>query len=146
LVDLKVDTPAEAYGGFHRLGGTVNQKNLKILVVDDEEVVAEVLGKLMEVDGHNVTVALEAEKALEIYQKERFDIVFTDISMPGMNGIDLTQKLLELDNNAKITAVTGHVGTQEIEKILDAGARTVLKKPFTKKNIECKIKEILEMD
>lgn len=124
----------------------MNQKNLKILVVDDEEVVAEVLGKLMEVDGHKVTVTLEAEKALEIYQKEKFDIVFTDISMPGMNGIDLTQKLLELDNNAKITAVTGHIGTQEIEKILDAGAKTILKKPFTKKDIDCKIKEILEMD
>ena len=124
----------------------MNQKNLKILVVDDEEVVAEVLGKLMEVDGHKVTVTLEAEKALEIYQKEKFDIVFTDISMPGMNGIDLTQKLLELDNNAKITAVTGHIGTQEIEKILDAGAKSVLKKPFTKKDIDFKIKEILEMD
>jgi CheY-like chemotaxis protein len=124
----------------------MNQKNLKILVVDDEEVVAEVLGKLMEVDGHNVTVTLEAEKALEIYQKEKFDIVFTDISMPGMNGIDLTQKLLELDKNAKIAAVTGHVGTQEVEKILNAGAKTVLKKPFTKKDIDCKIKEVLQMD
>lgn len=124
----------------------MNQKNLKILVVDDEKVVAEVLGKLMEVDGHTVTVTLEAEKALEIYQKEKFDIVFTDISMPGMNGIDLTQKLLELDKNAKIAAVTGHLGTQEVEKILMAGAKTVLKKPFTKKDIDFKIKEVLQMD
>ena len=124
----------------------MNQKNLKILVVDDEEVVAEVLGKLMEVDGHTVTVTLEAKKALEIYQKEKFDVVFTDISMPGMNGIDLTRKLLELDKNAKIAAVTGHVGTQEVEKILNAGAKTVLKKPFTKKDIDCKIEEVLQMD
>lgn len=131
---------------FHRLGGAMNQKNLKILVVDDEEVVAEVLGKLMEVDGHNVTVTLEAEKALEMYQEKRFDVVFTDISMPGMNGIDLTRKLLELDKNAKIAAVTGHVGTQEVEKILNAGAKTVLKKPFTKKDIDYKIKEVLQMD
>ncbi|HVP35529.1 MAG TPA: response regulator [Terriglobales bacterium] len=123
----------------------MSRRNLKILVVDDEEVVAEVLGKLMELDGHEVTVTLQAEKALEIYQKEKFDIVFTDISMPGMNGIDLTQKLLELDNNAKITAVTGHIATQEIEKILKAGAKTVLKKPFTRKDIESKIEEILEM-
>jgi CheY-like chemotaxis protein len=124
----------------------MNQKNLKILVVDDEEVVAEVLGKLIEVDGHNVTVTFESKKALEVFQKEKFDVVFTDISMPGMNGIDLTQKLLELDKNAKIAAVTGHVGTQEVEKILNAGARTVLKKPFTKKDIDFKIKEVLQMD
>lgn len=124
----------------------MNQKNLKILVVDDEKVVAEVLGKLMEVDGHKVTVTLEAEKALEIYQKEKFDIVFTDISMPGMNGIDLTQKVLEIDKDAKIVAVTGHVGTQEIEKIMDNGAKSFLKKPFSKKDIDCKIKEVLQMD
>lgn len=124
----------------------MNQKNLKILVVDDEEVVAEVLGKLMEVDGHDVTVTLEAKKALEIYQERRFDIVFTDISMPGMNGIDLTQKVLEMDKDAKIVAVTGHVGTQEIEKILNAGAKTFLKKPFTKKEIDYKIEEVLRID
>lgn len=124
----------------------MNQKNLRILVVDDEKVVAEVLGKLIEFDGHDVTVTLEAKKALEIYQEKRFDIVFTDISMPGMNGIDLTQKLLELDKNAKIAAVTGHLGTQEVDKILNAGAKTVLKKPFTKKDIDFKIKEVLQMD
>ncbi|OGC85300.1 MAG: hypothetical protein A2W07_07875 [candidate division Zixibacteria bacterium RBG_16_43_9] len=122
----------------------MNQKNLKILVVDDEEVVAEVLGKLMEVDGHTVTVTLEAKKALETYQRDKFDIVFTDISMPEMNGMDLTRKLLELDNNAKIVAVTDHVGTQEVEKILNAGAKTFLKKPFTKKEIDLKIEEVLQ--
>mgnify|MGYP001597828907 CR=1 FL=1 len=124
----------------------MNQKNLRILVVDDEEVVAEVLGKLMEVDGHTVTVTLEAKKALEIYQKERFDVVFTDISMPEMNGVDLTRRILELDNNAKIVAITGHVGTQEVEKILNAGAKTFLKKPFTKKEIDYKIEEVLRID
>ncbi|MDP3025476.1 MAG: response regulator [candidate division Zixibacteria bacterium] len=124
----------------------MNQKNLKILVVDDEEVVAEVLGKLIEIDGHNVTVTLEGKKALEIYQKDKFDIVFTDISMPGMNGVDLTRRILELDNNAKIVAVTGHIGTQEVEKILNAGAKTFLKKPFTKKEIDYKIEEVLRID
>ena len=108
--------------------------------------VAEVLGKLMEVDGHTVTVTLEAEKALEIYQKEKFDVVFTDISMPGMNGMDLTRRILELEKNARIVGVTGHVGTQEVEKILNAGAKTFLKKPFTKKEIDCKIKEVLQID
>ena len=124
----------------------MNQKNLKILIVDDEEVVAEVLGKLIEIDGHNVAVTLEGKKALEIYQKDKFDIVFTDISMPGMNGVDLTRRILELDNNAKIVAITGHIGTQEIEKILNAGAKTFLKKPFTKKEIDYKIEEVLRID
>jgi len=124
----------------------MNQKNLRILVVDDEKVVAEVLGKLIEVDGHDVTVTFDAKKALEICQKDKFDIVFTDISMPGMNGMDLTRRILELDNNANIVAITGHVGSQEVEKILNAGAKSFLKKPFSKKDIDCKIKEVLQMD
>jgi len=123
----------------------MNQKNLKILIVDDEEVVAEVLGKLIEVDGHKVAVTHEGKHALEAYQKEKFDIVFTDISMPEMNGIDLTQRLLELDKDAKIVAITGHVGTREIEEILDIGAKAFMKKPFSKKDIEQTIKEIIKM-
>ena len=123
----------------------MNQKNLKILIVDDEEVVAEVLGKLIEVDGHKVAVTYEGEKALEAYQKDRFDIVFADISMPGMNGIDLTQRLLELDKDAKIVAITGHVGTREVEEILDIGAKAFMKKPFSKKDIDQTIKEIIKM-
>ncbi|MCJ7497747.1 MAG: response regulator [candidate division Zixibacteria bacterium] len=123
----------------------MNQKNLKILIVDDEEVVAEVLGKLIEVDGHKVAVTHEGKHALEAYQKEKFDIVFTDISMPEMNGIDLTQRLLELDRDAKIVAITGHVGTEEVEKVLNAGAKAFMKKPFSKKDIDQAIKEIIKM-
>ena len=121
-------------------------KSLKILVVDDEEVVAEVLGKLMEFNGHNVSVTLEAKKALEIYQKEKSDIVFTDISMPEMNGIELTRELIKLDQSAKIIGVTGHIGTREVEEMLEAGAKAYMRKPVTKKDIDQKIDEISKME
>ncbi len=124
--------------------GAMKEKPLKILVVDDEEVVAEVLGKLMEFDGHSVSVTFEAKKALEIYQKEKFDIVFADISMPEMNGIELTKELLELDQSAKIIGVTGHVGTQEVEEMLKTGAKAYMKKPFTKKDIDQRIQDVLK--
>ncbi len=123
----------------------MEQKNLKILIVDDEEVVAEVLGKLIEVNGHKVAVTHEGKQALEAYQKEKFDIVFTDISMPEMDGIDLTHKLLELDRDVKIVAITGHVGPEEVEKVLNAGAKAFMKKPFSKKDIDQAIKEIIKM-
>lgn len=115
-------------------------------MVDDEEVVAEILGKLMEFDGHSVSVTFEAKKALEIYQREKFDIVFADISMPEMNGIELTQELIKLDQKAKIIGVTGHIGTQEIEEMLEAGAKAYMKKPFAKKDIDQKIDEISKME
>jgi len=65
--------------------------------------------------------------------------------MPEMDGIDLTRKLLELDKDAKIVAITGHVGTREIEEILYIGAKAFMKKPFSKKDIEQAIKELINM-
>lgn len=99
----------------------------------------------MEADGHSVTVSYDGQKALEIYQKDKFDVVFADISMPGMDGIDLTQKLLRLDKEAKVVVITGRIGTVEVELALNAGAKMFLKKPFGKKDIDQTIEEILKI-
>lgn len=123
----------------------MDQKNLKILIVDDEKEITDILGKLIEVDGHNVTVSYDGQKALEIYQKDKFDVVFADISMPGMDGIDLTKKLLRLDKEAKVVVITGRIGTVEVELALNAGAKKFLKKPFSKKDIDQTIEEILKI-
>lgn len=122
----------------------MQQKNLRILIVDDEKDVADILGKLVELDEHRVSVTYDGQKALEAFQKDKFDIVFTDISMPEMDGIDLTKKLLELDKNANVVVITGHVGNVEVELALNAGAKEVMKKPFTKKDIDQTIQEILK--
>jgi CheY-like chemotaxis protein len=121
------------------------EKKLDIMIVDDNPEVADILGKLIETDGHKVTVTYDGEKALESYQDKKFDLVFVDISMPGMNGIDFTQKLFELDKNARVVGITGHIGTKEVEEILNAGALAFLKKPFSKKDIDQKIEEILKI-
>ncbi len=114
------------------------------MIVDDEKEVADILGKLMEADGHNATVTYDGHKALESYRKDKFDIVFTDISMPGMDGIDLTKKLLELDKNANVVVITGQLGTVEVELALNAGAKKFMRKPFTKKDMDQTIQEILK--
>lgn len=123
----------------------MDQKNLKILIVDDEKEIVDILRELMEADGHSVTVSYDGQKALEIYQKDKFDVVFADISMPGMDGIDLTQKLLRLDKEAKVVVITGRIGTVEVELALNAGAKMFLKKPFGKKDIDQTIEEILKI-
>jgi len=121
------------------------EKKLDIMIVDDNPEVADILGKLIETDGHKVTVTYDGKKALKSYQDKKFDLVFVDISMPGMNGIDFTQKLFELDKNARVVGITGHIGTKEVEEILNAGALAFLKKPFSKKDIDQKIEEILKI-
>jgi CheY-like chemotaxis protein len=124
----------------------MDQKNLKILIVDDEKEIVDILRELVEADGHSVSVTYDGQKALEIYQKDKFDVVFADISMPGMDGIDLTQKLLTLDKGAKVVVITGRLGTVEVELALNSGAKAFLKKPFSKKDIEKTIEEILKIE
>ena len=123
----------------------MDQRGLRILIVDDEKEVAEILGKLIEADGHNVTVAFDGQKALEIFRKDKFDIVFADISMPGIDGIDLTKKLLEIDRNTRVVVITGHLGSVEMELALNAGAKKFMRKPFTKKDIDQTIEDILKI-
>jgi len=96
----------------------------------------QILEKLKELDGR---------KALEVFQKEKFNIVFADISMTEMDRIDSTEKLLEKDENARVVVITGHLGTAEIQMALDAGAKMFMKKPFTKKDIDQTIQEILKI-
>jgi two-component system response regulator CpxR len=123
----------------------MEQKNLKILIADDEKELLDVLRELLELDGHNVTVAYDGEKALQICKENKFDIVFADISMPGMDGIDLTKELLVLDKEAKVAVITGLIGTVEVKLALSAGAKGFLKKPFTKRELDQTIKEILKI-
>lgn len=125
--------------------GATDQKNLRILVADDEKNVAEILGNLIEVDGHKVTGTFDGQKALEVFPEDKFDTVFADISMPEMDGIDLTKKLLEKDKNARVVVITGHLGAVEVELALNAGAKKLMKKPFTKKDIDQTIQEILKI-
>ena len=106
------------------------------MIVDDQPDVADILGKLIETDGHSVTVTYDGREALKLSQDERFDIVFTDISMDGLSGIALTEHLIGQDSKAKVIAITGHMGNDEINQALKAGAKAFLRKPFRKKEID----------
>ena len=112
------------------------ERKLNILIVDDQPDVADILGKLIETDGHSVTVTYDGREALKLSQDKRFDIVFTDISMDGLSGIALTEHLIGQDSEAKVIAITGHVGNDEINQALKAGAKAFLRKPFRKKEID----------
>jgi CheY-like chemotaxis protein len=112
------------------------ERKLNILIVDDQPDVADILGKLIETDGHSVTVTYDGREALKVSQDKRFDIVFTDISMDGLSGIALTEYLIGQDSEALVIAITGHIGNDEINQALKAGAKAFLRKPFRKKEID----------
>ncbi len=80
---------------------------LKILVVDDEEYVRDILRDVLESEGHEVAVAGGGKEALSLFQAGNFDAVFTDVGMKEMNGWELVQHIRALDSSIPLALVTG---------------------------------------
>jgi CheY-like chemotaxis protein len=107
----------------------------RILVVDDEDYVRELLSDILESEGYSVTLASSAGEALSLYDSMKFDAVFTDIGMPGMNGWELARAIRERNQEIPIAVITGWgeaVGSTEQK---EAQVDWVVTKPFTTSRI-----------
>lgn len=102
------------------------------MIVDDETAMREIL-KIMLRD-YKVIEASNGKEAVELYKKEKPDLVLMDIMMPVMSGIDAVKEIKKIDPNAKIIAVTAYASSKG-EKAIEAGVYKILKKPFTRKEI-----------
>lgn len=104
---------------------------LNLLVVDDNLEVAESLAMMLEYNGHKVVVARNAQQAFEQIKLELPDVIYLDIEMPGITGIELAQRLREQPRTKDTTlvAVTGHGLPMYMEDALAAGFKHFLLKP-----------------
>ncbi len=103
---------------------------LHLLVVDDEAIVRESLGAWFRQDGHVVEVAEHAREALHLAARGPHDVAFVDIKMPGMNGLELQQRLQAADPRLTIVIMTAYASVDSAVKAMKAGAYDYLVKPF----------------
>jgi len=103
----------------------------KILVVDDEEGIRDIFQKALSQAGHNVLLAESAEKAMDILRKESIMVIFLDLNLPEMNGVDLCKKI-HMDNPvAIISAVTGYADLFSLIECRKAGFDDFFSKPVS---------------
>jgi len=102
----------------------------RILVVDDEMSLRELLSEVLTDDGYDVTIASTAEKALRLFAEDPFPLVITDIRMPGMNGIDLLKKIKTENKDTQVIIITSHASLDTAVTALREGAYDYLIKPF----------------
>jgi CheY-like chemotaxis protein len=102
---------------------------MNILIVDDEPQVAEVLAKSLAREGHRPTVALSGEEALRLVGAADPDALFLDISMPGMNGLDVLARVKELKPSLPVVVITGNATPDEVEAVKRLGVVDVIEKP-----------------
>ncbi len=102
----------------------------RILVVDDELGLRATLAANLEIEGFEVFEAETGERALELASKRDFDLVVTDIRMPGMSGVELFGRLRKLGKSMPVVLMTAFADEALIQGALEDGAFTVLSKPF----------------
>ncbi|MFA5972267.1 MAG: sigma-54 dependent transcriptional regulator [Lentimicrobiaceae bacterium] len=106
------------------------EKKIAILIVDDEESVRESLNLWFTEDGYHVECAENAKKALSILESDVFDIILTDLKMPGMDGLELLQRIKALNKDSIIIVMTAFATVDTAVKALKEGAFDYVTKPF----------------
>ncbi len=104
--------------------------NAKLLVVDDELLLRDVLFDYLTRQGYDVLMASNGEKALEIAQNEHIHLALVDIKMPGMSGLDVTAKLKEMNPQIIVVIMTGYPSLNTAISAIKLGATEYIVKPF----------------
>jgi two-component system response regulator AtoC len=115
----------------------------KILVVEDEKNIRESLDIALS-DKYQVKTAGSAEAALPLIESEHFDLLITDIRMPGRSGIDLLRDFRKLYPQAPVIVITAFSSIQSAVEAMKAGANEYVPKPFSLEEIDIKVKNLLE--
>jgi diguanylate cyclase (GGDEF)-like protein len=117
-------------------------KKDSILIIDDDAVILKFMKIVLEMEGYECETAISSQAALERVQSAPFDIMITDIVMPGMNGLELTGKAKGIRPNMSVIITTGFVDNFSYDKAIEAGASDFIKKPFTEKELIARIKHV----
>ncbi len=107
----------------------MKNNEVSILVVDDEKVVRDSLTKWFKEDGYKVEGAENAAEALKKMQAKKWDILLLDIKMPGMDGMELHQRIRDIDHTATVIFITAHATVDSAVKALKNGAYDYVTKP-----------------
>ncbi len=118
-----------------------------LLLVEDNEINRLVAKSFLEDMGHRVSLACDGHEALAAAERERFDAVLMDISLPGMDGVEATRRIRALADAEKravpIIAMSAHVFTSEIDEHLRAGMNAFIGKPMSPERLEAVLAEVL---
>jgi DNA-binding response OmpR family regulator len=103
---------------------------MRVLIVEDEKKMAELLKKGLEEENHSVTLAHDGQAALEFAELYEFDAIALDIMLPGIDGFEVARRLRRKNNPTPILVLTARDAVPDVVKGLDAGADDYLTKPF----------------
>jgi DNA-binding NtrC family response regulator len=116
----------------------------KLLIVDDEPIIRESLGEFLTQEGFAVTVAGAAEDALALAQQSHFDLVLCDIQLPGIDGLELLDRLLKISPDTFVMLITAYGTVESAVAAFQRGAHDYLMKPILLDEVLVKIRRLLQ--
>jgi CheY-like chemotaxis protein len=145
---FKVYLPAglKEFETENKLSASIRQGDETILFVDDEDALVEMGYEVLQELGYKVKACGSSQEALEVFQERPgdFDLVITDLTMPQMNGIELSRNLIRLRPDIPIILCTGFSGKITPESAKAAGIKAVLMKPLVIANLAETIRAMLD--
>lgn len=114
-----------------------------ILVVDDDATIRDMLYDLFE-ENHRCHLAETAEQALSFLETERYDVILTDISMPGLSGLELLSHMRHTQPDTPVIVITGIQDQAHAQGLLKLGAFHYLLKPFRLEVVEASVEKAIE--
>jgi CheY-like chemotaxis protein len=118
----------------------------RILYLDDEEPLVFLMKRMLEHLGHRISAFTKSDEALAAFKAapNEFDLVLTDMSMPGMSGIEFAESVLAVRPGTLVVIATGHIQNKDVEKARAAGVHAVIQKPNTLDEMTSTVNQLLE--
>ena len=107
----------------------------KILVVEDDDEFRKMITDALTLFNHEVELASSAEEALKTLEKKSYDMIISDITMPGISGLEMTKILRKKKIKTPVVIISGHSDTQTITESLKNGVNDYIQKPLRIKDI-----------
>src|SRR3989339_972122 len=107
-----------------------NRFLVKILVIDDEPGICNLLSYELSLQGYSVVTAMDGDKALELIRKEKFQLIITDIKMPNLDGMQVLYEVKRLDPSIEVIVITGFGTIMTAVDAMKHGAYDFIQKPI----------------
>lgn len=118
--------------------------NAKILVIDDSSLARRTMRQILESVGHTVEEAANGAEGLEKYFLNKPDLVFLDMVMEHMTGMEVLVKLIEMDAKARVIVATADIQSGTRSEAEEKGAKEIINKPFTRDRVLSALQNVLE--
>jgi DNA-binding NtrC family response regulator len=115
-----------------------------VLIVDDEESICDSMSQVLRKEGHSVRLAAEGKEALRLFDNEAFQVVFLDLKLPGMRGMDILSRIREASPETPVIIITGYASIESAVEAMKRGAFDYMAKPFTAEEVRVVTKRALE--